>query len=243
MPRHDLTGEGPIVNDEASLAATLGLVYADLDQHRRVLQAIGAHPFVGGVEFTVGAPLFKGNKAIVDALATASGLNDKIEAYFRHGLCDEVERVRFARLFAARYAQRHPRVERQDLFLASGDVVGFAFDLKAPMHLAVPRAAFDAIAAGPHDAALLSRMRGGEAPPRWHLRVQLRLFLDHALNPRRHGEPGVAAAAAELGLRRADGGVPYVVELFASPAMSGYAHAVLEPLVREVGGRVAWLDA
>jgi hypothetical protein len=238
MSRFEASGEGAIVVDTDALAATLGLVYADLDQHRRVLLAIGEQEAVSGIEFSVGAPLYKGNPAIVEALAKASGLVDKIDAYFRHGLCDDAERVRLARVFATRYAQRHPRVERQDLFLASGDVVGFAFDLKSPLHLAVPRLAFEAIAAGPHDAALLARMRGGESPARWHLRVQIRIFLDHALNPRRHGEPGVVEAAAELGLTG-----PFVLEVFASPALSGYAHWVLDPVVRAVGGRVVWLDA
>lgn len=220
-----------------ALASMLGLVYADLDAHRRVLHGIGAHEAVTGVEFSVQAPLFKGNRAIVDALATAAGLDDKIDAYFRHGLQDEVERVRFARLFAARYAQRHPRIERQDLFLASGDVVAFSFDLVPPMQLAVPRAVFDAIADGPHDAALLARLRAGATPLRWHLKVRLRIFLDHALNPRRHHEPGVATAAGELGE-----GAPYVVEVESSPSIAGYARFVLEPLVRAAGGRVAWLQ-
>jgi hypothetical protein len=227
----DVASAGP-------LASMLGLVYADLDAHRRVLHAIGTSSPVTGVEFTVQAPLFKGNRAIVAALGTAVGLSDKIDAYFRHGLQDEVERVRFARLFAARYAQRHPRVERQDLFLASGDVVGFAFDLVPPMQLAVPRAVFDAIADGPHDAALLARLRAGATPARWHLKVRLRIFLDHALNPRRHHEAGVAAAARDVG-----DDAPYVVEVECSPSIPGYARFVLEPLVRAVGGRVAWLQA
>jgi hypothetical protein len=243
MTDKDATADG-IACDEGvdpspgTLAATLALVYVDLDAHRRALHAIGRHSAVGGVEFSVQAPLFKGNRAIVDALAGAAGLSDKIDAYFRHGLLDEAERVRFARLFAARYAQRHPRVERQDLFVASGDVLGFTFELVSPMNLAVPREAFDAIAAGPHDSALLARLRAGSPPPRWHWRVRLRLFLDHALNPRRHDEPGVAAAARSLGVA-----APFVVEVEASPALSGYARWALQPIVEEVGGRIAWLQA
>lgn len=243
MTDPDETSDGSaIIEREAAapgaLASMLGLVYVDLDAHRRVLRAVGSHEATSGVEFSVQAPLFKGNRAIVDALARAEGLDDKIDAYFRHGLQDEVERVRFARLFAIRYAQRHPRVERTDLFLASGDVVGFSFDLVPPMQLAVPRAVFDAIAAGPHDAAFLARLRAGETPARWHLKVRLRVFLDHALNPRRHHETDVAAAARELGEV-----APYVVEVDASPSIPGYARFVLEPLVRQAGGRVAWLQA
>jgi hypothetical protein len=242
MTDPDPTSDGSAIAEvdaapAGSLAAMLGLVYDDLDAHRRVLHAIGAHEAVSGVEFSVQAPLFKGNRAIVDALAVASGLGDKIDAYFRHGLQDEVERVRFARLFATRFAQRHPRVERQDLFLASGDVVGFTFDLVPPMQLGLPRAVFDAIADGPHDAALLARLRAGATPSRWHLKVRLRIFLDHALNPRRHHEPGVAAAAARLGVA-----TPYVLEVECSPSIAGYARFVLEPLVRAERGRIAWLQ-
>jgi len=243
MTGDDATTDGAAVDDvvdqpPGALAATLALVYADLDAHRRALPALGRHPAVTGVEFTVQAPLFKGSRRIVEALAGAAGLDDKIDAYFRHGLLDEGERVRFARLFAARYLQRHPRAERQDLFLASGDPVGYSFDLVAPMQLAVPREALDAIAQGPHDVGLLARLRGGRAPPRWHLKVRLRLFLDHALNPRRHGEPAVAAAARSLGVD-----APYVVEVEASPALSGYARFVLEPVVAAVGGHVVRLQA
>jgi hypothetical protein len=243
MTDPDRTSDGSAIIDAdpalpGVLASTLGLVYVDLDAHRRVLHALSTDAAVAGVEFSVQAPLFKGNRAIVDALAAAAGLDDKIDAYFRHGLQDEVERVRFARAFAVRYAQRHPRVERQDLFLASGDVVGFTFELAPPMQAAVPRAVFDAMAEAPHDAALLARLRAGEHPARWHLKVRLRIFLDHALNPRRHHEPAVAAAAQELGEP-----APYVVEVEASPSIPGYARFVLEPHVRAAGGRVAWLEA
>jgi hypothetical protein len=48
----------------------------------------------------------------------------------------------------------------------------------------------------------------------------------------------VAAAARSLGVA-----APFVVEVEASPALSGYARWALQPIVEEVGGRIAWLQA
>ena len=227
---------GPEASAEGPLAATLALVYVGLEQHHRVVQALSSSSSVATVEFSVQAPLYKGSSRIVEALKSAESLADKIDVYFTHAICDEAERVRFARLFQQAYTRRNPRAERQDLFEASGDVLAFSFDMVPPMQLEVPRTAFDAIAAGPHDAALLARIRGGNSPSRWHLKVQLRLFIDFALNPRRHDVPAVLVAARDLGVSN-----PYVVDVLASPAMPGYAQSVLDPLVREAGGRVVWL--
>ncbi len=229
--------EGPAdTSSEGPLAATLALVYRELDNHRAVVQALSSSTAVSAVEFSVQAPLYKGSPRIVDALASAQSMADKIDVYFQHAICDEAERVRFARLFQQLYLKKNPRAERQDLFLASGDVFAFSFDLVPPMQLPVPRQAFDAIAAGPHDATLLAKLRGGSSPDRWHLKAQIRLFLDHALNPRRHEVLDVVTAAREIGVAK-----PYVLEVSASPSIPGYARYVLEPLVRKCGGRVVWL--
>lgn len=230
---------------EGELAATLGLVYKNVADHRAVMQALSTSSSVSGVEFSVQAPLYKGSPQIVDALKGAQSLADKIDLYFKLAFVDEVERVRYARLFQQQYTRKHPRSERQDVFLASGDVFAFSCDLVPPMQLDVPREAFDAIAQGPHESGLLARLRGGDAPDRWHLKVQVRLFLDHVFNPRRHDLPDVVAAAQELGVSPgtlAEGGeMPVVVEVSSSPSMPGYARYVLEPLVRAAGGRVVWL--
>jgi hypothetical protein len=230
--------EGPVAGSAEGepLAATLALVYKDLDHHRVVVQALSSSKSVATVEFSVQAPLYKGSARITEGLRSAQSLADKIDVYFRHAICDEGERVRFARLFQQSYARKNPRAERQDLFVASGDVLAFSFDLVPPMQLDVPREAFDAIAAGPHDAGLLAKIRGGDSPERWHLKAQVRLFLDHAMNPRRHDVPDVAAAAKELAEPN-----PYVLEVSASPAIPGYAQYVLAPLVKSAGGRVVWL--
>lgn len=230
--------EGPVdrSSEGEPLAPTLGLVYQDLDHHRQAVQALSSSSSVATVEFSVQAPLYKGSPRIVAALKDAQSLADKIDVYFRDAICDEVERVRFARLYQQAYTKKNPRAERQDLFESSGDILAFSVDLVPPMQLDVPRAAFDAIAAGPHDSGLLAKLRGGDSPERWHLKVQVRLFLDHAMNPRRHDVPDVVAAAQELGVPD-----PYVLEVSSSPAIPGYARFVLEPLVRAAGGRVVWL--
>lgn len=222
--------------DEIISGATIGLVYRSLDDHRRLIHAIAADSRVQGVELSVGAPLFKGSPAIVSALSAADGLKDKIDAYFDHALLDDETRVRFAKAFADRYLARHPRSERQDLFRASGDVFVFAFDLVQPMQLPVPRVVFDAIAEGPHDAALLARCRAGDGLQREHLHVVLRLFLDHPLNPRRHGEEAVRAAAQELGVVH-----PFVIEATTSLAVAGYPQLVLGDAADAVDARAVWL--
>jgi hypothetical protein len=222
---------------ELSAPALVGLVYRDLDAHRRLLQALITDPGVDGVEFSVGAPLFKGSAAIKSALEAANGLADKIDAYFIHGLVDEQARVAFARKFQLAWSARHPRSERQDIFLASGDVVVFAFDLAQPMSLPVPREAYDAIASGPHDPASLAQMRSGTGIPKDALRVTLRLFLDHALNPRRHLDREVQGACLDLDCPR-----PFVVEAQVSAPVAGYARWLLDRLARTVGGRAVWLD-
>ena len=221
----------------ADLAAVVGLVYRDLADHKAVMHALASSSSVQSVEFSVGAPLYKGSPQIVEALKAAESLKDKIDLYFDHALVDERERVRFARLFATQYLRKHPKSERQDVFVASGDVFAFSCDLVPPMQLPVPRAAFDAIADGPHDAALLARARAGEPIDRWQLKIQLKLFLDHILNPRRHDLPEVIAAATALQTT-----LPCVVEVSASPSIPGYARFVLEPLVEAAGGKVVWLS-
>ncbi len=216
------------------VGATIGLVYRDLDQHRRLIHALSGDPRVQGVELSVSAPLFKGSPPIVAALKNADGLRDKIDAYFDHGLVDDAARIGFSRAFSSSYLAKHPRSERQDLFRASGDVFVFAFDLTPPLQL--PAVVHDAIAAGPHDADMLARLRAGDAVPNAHLRVVLRLFLDHPLNPRRHLDDEIKAAAERLGVPH-----PFVIEATTSLALPGYAKLVLDDLASAVGGAAVWL--
>ncbi len=222
----------------ASIRANLvGLVHTELDAHRRLLHAIATDKRVDGVEFSVGAPLYKGSPAIVEALSKAQGLGDKIDAYFMHGVQDEAARVGFARAFQAAYTKKHPRSERQEVFVASGDVVVFSFDLVQPMQLPVPREAYDAIVDGPHERGVLGKLRAGDGVDKSQLKVTLRVFLDFALNPRRHLDAGVREACDELDCQR-----PYVVEAEVGGAVAGYPRWVLDELARPLGSRAVWLD-
>ena len=71
---------------------------------------------------------------------------DKLDAYFRHTILDEEARVRFGQLFRQRWTQRFPLSERQDLFVASGDIFRFVLDVLTPAEQPDPAAAFAAIA-------------------------------------------------------------------------------------------------
>ena len=232
-----MTTTTSITDNAAIMGATVGVVYKDFDQHRRLIHLVGDDQRVQGVELSVTAPLFKGSTAVVNALKAAEDLRDKIDAYFDHGLVDDVARVAFARAFSTSYLRKHPRSERQDLFRASGDVFVFAFDLVQPSQLPMPSVVYDAIAAGPHDAAMLARLRAGDGVLQDHLRVVLRLFLDHPLNPRRHLDDGIKAAAERLDIPR-----PFVIEATTSLALPGYAKLVLGELATAVGGAAAWLS-
>ena len=216
---------------------TFGLVYRDLGDHLAFLEALDGDPRLASAEFSVQAPLYKGTPDIVEALKSASSLKEKRAVYFRLGLMDEAARVRLAGTFRTRYSQKFPRAERQDLFAASADVVGMRFDLVSPLRLPVPREAFDAIAAGPHDAALLSRLRGGDIVDGGLWKTDIRLFLDHALNPRRHLDEGVMAAALEIDAPR-----PYVLEVATVVGVSGYARSVFAEHAEAAGGRAVWLQ-
>jgi hypothetical protein len=66
--------------------------------------------------------------------------------------------------------------------------------------------------------------------------VVLRLFLDHPLNPRRHGEPAVREAADELDVPH-----PFVIEATTSLAVAGYPQLVLGDAADTVGARAVWL--
>ena len=226
------TTASPHHDHGVELAAIIGLVCKDLDQYRSIIHALASDERVQSVEFSAGAPLFKGSPQIVAALKDAEGLRGKIDAYFDHALVDDVTRVAFARRFADAWIARHRRSERQDLFRASGDVFVFAFELMQP----VSQVACDAIAGGRHDATLLSRLRAGDGVNKEHLRVTLRLFLDHPLNPRRHLDDDVARAGRALDVPR-----PYVIEATTSLALPGYAKLVLGERAGDVGAAAAWL--
>jgi hypothetical protein len=188
-------------------------------------------------ELSYSAPIYKGSDAIKEGLAAARTALEKFDVYFDHALLDEEERVRFARLFAQQYVRKHPASERSDLFLASADVLKVAVELVPPLALPKPIAALDAIAAAPHDLSILGRLRGGDAIDRAHLCFQVRVFLDHVMNPRRREQAAVRGVMKELGIE-----LPYILEAVTDGAIPGYVRWALHPLVREIGGGLVLLS-
>jgi hypothetical protein len=225
-----------VTSTSSAPAARVGVVLPSLESYRQLLHLLRTDDAVDDVELTVGAPLWKGSETIKAALNAGAGLADKIDTYCLHGLIDEAARVGFARRFQLAYQTKHPRSTRHEVFVASGDVFVFAFFLKQPMQLELPRVAYDAIAAGPHDAVALARHRSGDGLPKEALRVALRVYLDFAPNPRRHREPAVRVAAASCG------DDIFVIEADANAALVGWAYAVLARVAARVGGRAVWLE-
>lgn len=213
-----------------------GVVLRDLVQYRDLVLRIAHSPWVVMTDFVFGAPIFKGSDAIKSALATATSATDKFTAYATHAILDESERLRFARLFAQQYLRRSPASERSDVFLASGEVLKFTFEVALPG--AHPEGA--ALAAGleqtPHDAAALAALLRQEPVASAHLRAELKIFLDHVFNPRRHELPRVREAARALGVER-----PIVLELVTDGALPHYLERAVAPEVAAVGGRVVLL--
>jgi hypothetical protein len=229
-----------VVGENGSLSpagSLLGLVYRRLHDHHRLVTALLDHPLVAVVDFSVTAPLFKGNPAIVAALARAQGLKEKIDAYFAYGLLDEDERLRMARMFAARFARSHPRSVRRDLFVASGNVLVFSCVLRPPPLDRRADEVLSALQSAPVDASLLCAVQAGHAVAPAHLTFSLRVFIDHVLNPLRHKDPAVVVAADEL-----DAHPPCVIEVEVSPGLPGYVQWVLAPVARQMDARLVWLQ-
>lgn len=213
-----------------------GVVLRDLESYRQLVHTLAGSPFVGATDFVYTAPIYKGNEAITAGVAKANGALEKFDVYFEQALVNPGERVRFAKLFAAQYLKRFPASERQDLFLASGEVLKFSFELITPLALENPAAALYAIENTPHDQALLDALRGGSSVDRVHLRGDVRIFLDHILNPRRRELPQVQAAMMEI-----ETDVPLIVELATTGGMPGYLYYVVHPVVQGLGGRLVLL--
>ena len=185
-----------------------GLVLHRLEQYRALVHALADTPIVATTEFTYAAPIYRGSDKIKQGLAEANGALDKFDVYFEEALLDEVERVRFARAFHQTYLRKFPASERQDLFLASGDVLKFAFELVPPSQLAEPAAALNAVARTPHDPLVLAKLQKSEPIDHAHLRADVKVFFDHVMNPRRREHPEVQRAMHELGCEE-----PFILEL------------------------------
>lgn len=224
------------MNDAQSPPVVFGVVLKDLESYRTLVKGLATSSLVASTDFVYTAPIYKGSDAIKDALQSANGALDKFDVYFEHALDNPAERVRFAKMFAAQYVRKFPASERQDLFLASGDVMKFSFELVTPLALEQPLAVLDAIARTPHDQALLDSLRGGGSIDRAHLRGDLKIFLDHILNPRRRELQQVQSAMFEM-----ETDAPLIVELVTTGGVPGYVYYVVQPMVSAIGGRVVLL--
>jgi hypothetical protein len=213
-----------------------GLVLRGLEQYRDLVHLLASSPLVATSDFSYSAPIYKGSDNIKAGLAAASTALEKFDVYFSNALLDETERVRFARLFAQAYLRKFPASERSDLFLASAEVLKIAFELVPPIALQDPAAAVAAAAAAPHDISVVDKLRIGESIDRAHLKFEVRVFLDHVMNPRRREHAEVQAAMREL---KTD--LPYVLEVVTNGAIPGYVFYAVHPFVSQVGGRLVLL--
>ena len=213
-----------------------GLVLRGLEQYRDLVHQLHASPLVASSDFSYSAPIYKGSDDIKAGLAAASTALEKFDVYFSNAILDETERVRFARLFAQQYLRKYPASERSDLFLASAEVLKVGFELVPPFALEKPVNALEAIRVAPHDVTILDRLRGGEPIDRAHLRFEVRVFLDHVMNPRRREHAEVQSAMKEL---KTD--LPYILEVVTDGAIPGYVYYALHPFVAQVGGRLVLL--
>lgn len=226
------------MNADAGAAppVVFGVVLRDLESYRRLVHALATSSLVASTDFAYTAPIYKGNDKIVAGLAKANGSLEKFDIYFEHALADPGERVRFAKAFAAQYLRKFPASERQDLFLASGDVLKFTFELMTPLALDNPVAALTAIEHTPHDQVVLDALRSGGGVDRAHLRGDVKIFLDHILNPRRREVPQVQTAMMEI-----ETDAPVIIELVTTGGMPGYLYYVVHPLVQALDGRLVLL--
>jgi hypothetical protein len=213
-----------------------GVVLRELHQYRELVHQIVNSPLVASTDFTYSAPVYKGNEKIKEELATANTALDKFDVYFRNAIADESQRLHFGKMFRAQYLRKYPGSERQDLFLASGDVIKFSFELVPPNALENPVHALNAVERTPHDPAVLNKLRNGESVDRVHLRGDLKVFFDQILNPRRKDVPQVEVALAELNTD-----VAFIFEIVTTGAMPGYIFYVVHPLVNQLGGRLVLL--
>src|SRR5262245_55655944 len=130
----------------------LGVVMDGVQTYERLVIEMTKSPVVCGLEYTYGPPLYKGTPQIVEALKTTNSALAKFEAYFRHGILNRDARETLAHLFRKQYLARYPRSEGQDVYLASGSVLGVVFELFPPARCPRPEAALRACKTFSHDA-------------------------------------------------------------------------------------------
>lgn len=214
----------------------IGIVLPDLGTYQRLVHAIAEAPYVVETELSYSAPLYKATPEITEALKGARTALEKFDVYFERGILDEDTRVQLAGAFRQRYLRAHPRSEGSDVFLASGDVLQFRFELQQPATLEGNEEALWVTESLPHDRTVLDVMKEGGLVDRAHLRGNVKLFLDHVYNPRRRELPEVQEVLT--GPRAAD---PVIIELLTDGAVPGLFGHLLAPLVHPLEGALVIL--
>jgi hypothetical protein len=214
----------------------IGIVLPDLVSYQRLVHAAYNAPFVAECEFTYGAPLFKATDAIKQRVREARDALQKFDAYFELGILDEAQRTQLAAAFRQRYLKAHPRSEGSDVFLASGDVLQFTFELSQPNTLDDGGQALWVAQSLPHDKSVMDALSQGQSIDRNHLRGRVKMFLDHVYNPRRRELPDVQEVMT--GPRERD---PVVVELMTDGALPGLFGHLVAQLVHPIDGALVML--
>lgn len=214
----------------------IGIVLPDLGAYQRLVHAIADAPCVAETEFTYSAPLYKATPEIADALKDARTALEKFDVYFERGILDEEVRVKLAAAFRQRYLRAHPRSEGSDVFLASGEVLQFRFELHQPATIDGGSEALWVTESLPHDRDVMDALKQGDTVDRNHLRGNVKIFLDHVHNRRRREVPEVQEVMT--GPRARD---PVIIELMTDGAVPGLFGHLLAPLVHPLDGALVML--
>ncbi|MFH1809646.1 MAG: hypothetical protein ABIJ09_12945 [Pseudomonadota bacterium] len=219
------------------------------DQIPAVVDLLFDHPLVVSTEFGVGAPLFKATPELAQAHRTARSARERFHAYLRLGLLDEGVRVQVAARFAAQFRQRHGRGERRDIFLASGEIVRAAAQLRPLQDLDrdTRTIVVEHIRAHPHDGDALERELGrvggplddadpASTDPQVYA-LEIKIFVDNIYNPNRRKDLAVVTALQAHPIDE-----PVVLECWAHPALAGYAGSLVEDMARTLQSLAVWLE-
>lgn len=232
---------------------SLGVLCDGIEVLPQLVEALLDHPCVATSDLGVMAPFYQGTPTLVEVHRATRPGRARLLAYLRHGVLDESTRCVIAGRFAADFRRRYGRAERRDLLVASADMLRVEVALKALAALdpAQRDRVLRSIAARPHDVDTFAREQEPIAPRddgdgtgselaagggEIYL-LAMKIFIDHVYNPRRQQHPAVQEALAAHPMQR-----PAIIELWAPPAIPGYADLVVKDIAPAVDGVALWFD-
>ncbi|MBN2360800.1 MAG: hypothetical protein JXR83_15200 [Deltaproteobacteria bacterium] len=227
----------------------LGVLVDGLAALPSVLDAFLDHPAISSSDLTIGAPLFKATPELAEAHKALRSARERFHAYLSLGVLNEPVRAQVAQRFVKTYRQRHGRVERRDVFLASADMCAATVNLRTLKALdpLVRREVIAEILRMPHDREAVERelVAAGESLPEGEVeppdltvyQMSLKIFVDQLSNPVRLKDPEVIRALDAM--RCAE---PVVIEFWAAPALPGYPFIVVRDVANAVGGMPVWME-